>query len=60
MHTSYVPVTHHEKMAITNMLFCQCAVTEFLVKEGKSVGVIYENLHGMYGDACMSASSVRK
>jgi len=32
--TFYVPVMHCEKMAVTNM-FRQCAVIEFLVKEGK-------------------------
>jgi transposase len=36
------------------------AVIEFLAKEGNSAGVIYEWLRGVYGDACMGASSVRK
>jgi len=39
-------------MAVTDVLFCQCAVTEFLVKEGNSAGVIHKQLGGVYGDAC--------
>jgi hypothetical protein len=35
-------VMHYEKMAVIDMSFRQCAVTEFLVKEGNSAGVIYE------------------
>jgi transposase len=46
-------------MVVTDMLFRQRAVIEFLVKEGNSAGVIYEQLRGVYGDACMGASSVR-
>jgi hypothetical protein len=46
-------------MAVTNM-FRQRAVVEFLVKEGNSAGVIYDQLRGVYGDACMGASSVRR
>jgi len=53
MRTSYVPVTHCEKMAVTNMSFCQRAVIEFPVKEGNSAGVIYKRLRGVYGEACM-------
>jgi hypothetical protein len=45
-------------MAATDM-FHQRAVIEFLVKEENSSGVIYERLRGVYGDACMGASSVR-
>jgi hypothetical protein len=37
-------------MAVTDMTFRHCAVTEFLVKEGNSVEVIYERLRGVYGD----------
>jgi transposase len=51
---------HCEKMAVTDMSFRQYAVTEFLVKEGNSAGVIYERLHAVYGDACMGVSSVRR
>jgi hypothetical protein len=40
-HTSYFPVMHCEKMAVTDMSFRQHAVIEFLVKEGNSAGVIY-------------------
>jgi len=47
MSTSYVHVMHCEKMAVTDMSFRQCAVTEFPVKEGNSAGVIYERLHEM-------------
>jgi hypothetical protein len=60
MSTSYVPVMHCEKMAVTGMSFYQRAVIEFLVKEGKSAGVIYERLHSVYGDVCMGVSSVRR
>jgi transposase len=47
-------------MAVTDMLFRQRAVTEFLVKEGNSAAVIYERLRDVYGDVCMGASSVRR
>jgi hypothetical protein len=59
MRTSYVPVMRCEKMDVTKM-FRQRAVIGFFVKEGNSVGVIYERLHNVYGDVCMGASSVRK
>jgi hypothetical protein len=42
MCTSYVPVMHCEKMAVTDMSFRQCALIEFLVKEVNSAEVIYE------------------
>jgi transposase len=48
---------HCEKIAVTDVSFRQCAVIEFLVKEGNSVGVIYERLRG---GACMGAGSVRR
>jgi hypothetical protein len=60
MLTAYVPVEHCEKMAVTDMLFRQPAVIEFLLKEGNSAGVIYERLRGVYEDVCMGASSVRR
>jgi transposase len=60
MRTSYVPVMHCEKMTVTDMLFRQRAVTEFLVKEENSAAVIYEQLRGVYGDVCMGASNVRR
>jgi transposase len=47
-------------MAVTDMPFRQRAVIEFLVKEGNSVGVIYERLRGVYGDVYMGTSSVRR
>jgi hypothetical protein len=40
-------------MAVTDMLFRQRAVIEFLVKDGNSAGVIYERLRDVYGDVCM-------
>jgi hypothetical protein len=40
MCTSYVPVMHCEKMAVTDMSFRQPAVIEFLVEEGNSAEVI--------------------
>jgi hypothetical protein len=58
MRTSYVPVMHCEKMAVIGMSFRQCAVIEFLMKEGNSAAVIYERLRGVYGDVCMGANSV--
>jgi hypothetical protein len=57
MRTSYVPVMHCEKMAVTDMSFRQCAVIEFPVKEGNSARVIYRRLRGVYGDDCMGARS---
>jgi hypothetical protein len=36
MRTSYVPVMHCEKMAVSDILFRQRAVTEFFVKVGNS------------------------
>jgi transposase len=51
---------HYDKMAVTDNSFRQCAVTEFLVKEGNSAGVTYERLRGVYRDACLGASSVRR
>jgi cellulose synthase/poly-beta-1,6-N-acetylglucosamine synthase-like glycosyltransferase len=59
MHSSYVLVMHCEKMAVNDMSFCH-TVIKFLVKEGKSAGVIYDQLCDVYGNACMGASSVRK
>jgi hypothetical protein len=40
--TSYVPVMHCEKMAVTDISFRQRAVMEFHLKEANSAGVIYE------------------
>jgi transposase len=60
MGASYVPVMHCEEMAVTDMSFRQITVIEFLVKEGNSAGAIYERLRGVYGDAYMGASSVRR
>jgi hypothetical protein len=53
MCTSYIPVMRCEKMAVTDMSFRQCAVVEFLVKDGNSAAVIYERLRDVYGDVCM-------
>jgi transposase len=47
---------HCEKMTVTDMTFRQHAVTEFLVKDGNSARVIC----GVYGDACMGSSNVRR
>jgi transposase len=60
MRISYAPVMHCEKMAVTDITFRQRDVIEFLVKEGNSVGFIYERLRSVYGDACMGISSVRR
>jgi hypothetical protein len=42
MRTSYVPVMHCEKMAVTDMSFRQPSGIEFLLKEGNSAAVMYE------------------
>jgi hypothetical protein len=47
-------------MAATDPSFRQHAVIEFPVKDGNSTGIIYERLRGVYEDACMGASSVRR
>jgi hypothetical protein len=60
MHISYIPIMHCEKMAVTTMSFHQCASIEFPVKEGTYAGVIYKQLHDVYEDACMGASSVKR
>jgi hypothetical protein len=60
MRTSYVPVMHCEKMAVTDMSFRQRAVIEFLAEEGNSAAVIYERPRGVYGDVYRGASSVRR
>jgi hypothetical protein len=59
MRNSCLSVMQCEKMSIADM-FCRCFLTEFLVEEGNSAGIIYERLRGVYGDACMGASSVRR
>jgi hypothetical protein len=60
MRTSYIPFMHCEKMAVTDMSFGQRAAIEFLMKEGNSVGFIYEQLRAVYEDVCMGVSSVRR
>jgi transposase len=52
MHPSYIPVMHCVKMSVISMSFHQRAVTEFLVKQGNSAGILYERLRGVYGDVC--------
>jgi hypothetical protein len=59
MRTSYVTVMHCEKIAVTDMSFHQRAVSEFLLQEGNSAGVIYERLRGVYEDVCMGARGVK-
>jgi hypothetical protein len=51
--TSYVPVMHCKKTAVSDISFRQSCVIEFLVKKGNLAGVIYERLHNVYGDVCM-------
>jgi hypothetical protein len=60
MRTSYVPIMHWEKMALTDLSSHQRAVSEFLLKEENLAGVIYEQLRGVYGYVCMGTSSVRR
>jgi transposase len=50
----------HCKKRLSQMLFHQRAAIEFPVKEVDSAGVINERVCGVYGDACMGASSVRR
>jgi hypothetical protein len=38
--------------------FVNLVVTEFLVKVGNSVGIIYERLRGVYEDVCMGARTL--
>jgi len=47
-------------MADNNVLFRQCAVIEFLVKEKIPTADIHHRLQRVYGDVCMSASNVRQ
>jgi len=44
MRTSYVPLMYCEKMAVTDMLFHQHAVTEFLVKEAEQHGMALHHI----------------
>jgi transposase len=60
MRTTYVSAMHYDITAITDLPFRQHAVIEFLVKEGKSAGVMYERFRGVCGDVCMGGSSVRR
>jgi hypothetical protein len=59
MRNCYVPVMHCEKIAVIDTSFLHRAVIEVLVSEGNSAGIIYEQLCGVYGDACMGATSAR-
>ena len=47
-------------MADNDMLFRQCAVIEFLVKEEIPAAEIHQRLQRAYGSMCMGASSVRR
>jgi len=47
-------------MADSDVLFRQCAVIEFLVKEEIPAADIHHRLQRLYGDVCMCASSVRR
>jgi len=60
MRTFYVPIMHCEKMAVTDMLFRQSAVIEFLVKEGNAAEDIYKRLRDVHRNNCLGASSVRR
>ncbi|PNF15930.1 hypothetical protein B7P43_G07488, partial [Cryptotermes secundus] len=48
------------KMADSDMSFCQRAVIEFLVKEEIPAAEIHQRLQRAYGSVCMGASSVRR
>jgi len=47
-------------MADNDMLFRQCAVIEFLIKEETPAAEIHQRLQRAYGSVCMGASSVRR
>ena len=47
-------------MADNDVLFRQCAVIEFLVKEEIPAADIHHRLQRAYGDVCMGASSVER
>jgi histone-lysine N-methyltransferase SETMAR len=47
-------------MADNDMLFRQCAVIEFLVKEEIPAAEIHQRLQRAYGSVCMGASTVRR
>ena len=47
-------------MADNDVLFCQCAIIEFLFKEEIPTVVIHHRLQCVYEDVCMAASSVRR
>jgi hypothetical protein len=47
-------------MAISDILFCQCGVTEFLVKENNTDADNFGLLCCLYGAACMGISNVRR
>jgi hypothetical protein len=42
--TTSLPAIHCDRMAVNGILFHQCAVTEFLVMENKSIADTYGNL----------------
>ena len=48
------------KMANSDMSFCQRAVIEFLVNEEIPAAEIHQKLQLAYGSVCMGASSVRR
>jgi hypothetical protein len=54
----YLSVVHCNKMAVSDVLFHQCAVTEFLIKENSPAADICVRLHRVYGDSCVGASPV--
>jgi len=47
-------------MADNDMLFRQCAVIEFLIKEEIPATEIHQRLQRVYGSVCMGASSVQR
>ena len=42
------------------MMFCQCAIIEYFVKEEIAAADIHHRLQSVYGNVCMGASSVRR
>jgi hypothetical protein len=61
VHAHFVRFRHAlREIAVTDMAFRQRAVIEFHVKEGNLAGVMYEQLRGVYGYACMGTSNVRR
>jgi hypothetical protein len=54
-----VPLRHCNKMAAIYVLFHQCAVIEYLIKENSLAADIVDQLCCIYGDILRGVSSVQ-